>query len=399
MNLIYILLIIIFIYYLYLIKSINTIESFYTFYLPFYNKNVNKKIRNLKQSKYNYFKDIFNYETLKIGYTSKSYDYIRLLSSLLLENTDIIKINLINYEHDYNMIRDLNSNKINLASCSSVLTNFFYQERMNDDTRGNLDLLYICNTIKTYLFFIIKKELGIENFKDIVNRLRIGITSEKSTEYRTFKLISNLLNLKENVDYVLVIKKNNNEIYDSLINNDVQLGIISTTFPNKQLNTFFIDNFIGNFIFLSFDNLESNLLNHNNYLEFNSIDLNNIPTFLPKLMNNKYYHRFNPDFKVFRYNNYLLTNIKNDNKTIIELMNILGNNFILFNKMVEFKYNKMSKYTIGFLKENVPIRPANYVKKYLYNNGFYTNTNNKNCKYLVGFSNCNPESLELNGFI
>lgn len=128
MNLIYILLIIIFIYYLYLIKSINTIESFYTFYLPFYNKNVNKKIRNLKQSKYNYFKDIFNYETLKIGYTSKSYDYIRLLSSLLLENTDIIKINLINYEHDYNMIRDLNSNKINLASCSSVLTNFFIKK-------------------------------------------------------------------------------------------------------------------------------------------------------------------------------------------------------------------------------------------------------------------------------
>ena len=59
----------------------------------------------------------------------------------------------------------------------------------------------------------------------------------------------------------------------------------------------------------------------------------------------------------------------------------------------------MSKYTIGFLKENIPILPANYVKKYLYKNGFYTNTNNKNCKYLVGYENCNPKSLELNGFI
>ena len=43
----------------------------------------------------------------------------------------------------------------------------------------------------------------------------------------------------------------------------------------------------------------------------------------------------------------------------------------------------MSKYTIGFLKENVPIRPANYARKYLYDNGFYTNTDNKNCKFFT----------------
>ena len=84
MNLIYILLIIIFIYYLYLIKSSNTIENFYTFYLPFYHKSVNEKIQNLSKSKYNYFKNIFDYKIFKVGFTSKSYNYIRLLSSLLI---------------------------------------------------------------------------------------------------------------------------------------------------------------------------------------------------------------------------------------------------------------------------------------------------------------------------
>ena len=399
MNLIYVLLIIILIYYLYLIKSSNTIENFYTFYLPFYHKNVNEKIINLSKSKYNYFKNIFNYEILKVGFTLKSYNYIRLLSSLLLEKKNLIKINLIKYESDVDMIKDLNNNNIHLASCSSILTNDFYQKKLNDSIKRDLNLLYICNTFKTYLFFITKKELGIENFKNITNRLKIGIQNEKSSEYKTFEIISNLLNLRKNIDYVLVIMKNNNQIYKSLINNEIKLGIISTTFPNKQLNNFFLDNFKENFIFLSIDNLSLNIFTQNHFLEFSLIDLNNIQSFLPKIINNKYYHRFNPDFKIFSYNNYLLTNKENDNSKIVKLLNILQKNTSLFNKMPEFKYNKMSKYTIGFLKENIPIRPANYTKKYLYNNGFYTNTNNKNCKYFVGFNNCNEESLKLNGFI
>jgi hypothetical protein len=399
MNLIYILLIIIFVFYLYLIKSVKTIENFYTFYLPFYNKNVNEKIQKLQQHKYNYFKYIFNYKTFKIGYTLESYNYIKLLSSLILEKTNLIKIELINYEHDYNLIKDLNNNKINLASCSSVLTNLFYQERINDSIKKDLDLLYICNTFKTYLFFIIKKELGIENFKNVTNKLRIGVLSINSSEYKSFKIIASFLKLRKNIDYVLVFKKNNNEIYDSLLSDNIQMGIIASVFPSKQLNTFFIDNYKENFIFLSIDNLATNIFKQNAYIEYESIDLNNIPSFLPKLINNTYYQRFNPDFKVFYYNNYLLTNNQNDNKSIIQILNIIRNNIVLFNKMPEFKYNKMSKYTIGFLKENVPIRPANYARKYLYDNGFYTNTDNKNCKFFVGYDNCNSESLKLNGFI
>ena len=249
MNLIYILLIIIFVFYLYLIKSIKTIENFYTFYLPFYHKSVNEKIQKLEQYKYNYFKDVFNYKILKIGYVSNCYNYIKLLTSLILEKTNLIKIDLINYEHDYNLIKDLNNNKINLASCSSVLTNLFYQEKINDSIKKDLNLLYICNTFKTYLFFIIKKELGIENFKNVTNKLRIGILSINSSEYRSFEIIASFLKLRKNIDYVLVFKKNNNEIYDSLLSNNVQMGIISSTFPSKQLNTFFIDNYKENFIF------------------------------------------------------------------------------------------------------------------------------------------------------
>jgi TRAP-type uncharacterized transport system substrate-binding protein len=400
MNNIYIFLfIIVIIFYIYLIlnNKKNITEGFYTFYLPFYDNHVNNSIKKLQQYNQPYFKDIFDYNTFKIGYTINFNNidvYIKLLSKLIMEKSNKIKIELSQYTSNLDMINSLNKNQIALANVSAIITNNLYE-----NNQKNLNIRYICNTFKMYIFIIVKKSIGIETFSSIKNKTKIGITNIKSNCYQTFIKLINFLNLKENIDFIFIFKNNNTEILDAINNDKIDIAIVESTFPSNSLNLFFTENYSQNYILLPIDTISNKIYEENIYLDQSIIDLNDIPTFLPKKINNKYYHQFNPDFNILSVQYYLLTNQENDNKIVYQIMNILKKNFPLFNNLPEFKYNILSKFSVGFYNKIIPIQESNFAIKYRYDNGFYTNTNSEICKYYVGYNNCNEESLKNYSYI
>ena len=403
-----IIIILMIIFYIYLImRNRKQIEGFYTFYLPFYHGELNDNIIKLKQHNKPYFDNIFNYNTLKIGYevnnitlyNEKPDKYTELLSKLIMEKTNRIKIELIKYNTSLDLINALNENKVGMINSSSIAINNYYQKKVGDTISNNMNILYICNSYKLYLFMIIRKDKGIERLSSIKNKMKVGITNTKSSSYQTFSRLAQFTKLKEGVDFIYVFKSNNEDVLNALNNNEIDLAVFKTTFPSYSLSMFFTNNHMKNYILLPIDDISNKIYQENSFLNKSIIDLNDILTFLPKSINGIYYHRFKPDFNILSIQYYLLTNKQHDNKIISQTMNILKNNYVLFNKLPEFKYNKLSRFSVGFGDEKKPLCQSNSSKKFLYEKGFYTNTNNENCKYFVGYNNCNKESLKNYGFI
>ena len=398
-----ILLIIIISFYLYLyFKSTGTIENFYTFYLPFYKKDVNKKIINMKQYKKPFFRNVFKNNIIKMGYlrnVKKEKHFMSLLSKLILSNSQYFNLELIEYDNNKNLINALNNNEVHYANCSSVSVNKFYEDKQNNVLKNENRILYICNTYLNYIYLIVKKKTQIENIKSIGGKTKIGLKSKKSDTYILIKYILGFEKMVEGIDYVFVFNNSRKKLYKMINNDEIDILCLRDIYPSIDINTFIANNFLENYILIPVNDILSTIYEQNIFLRNKVVDLNEIPTFLPRSINNQYYYQYNRDFNMFGTEYYLLTNIYNDNDFIKDIMRIITDNISLFNKLDEYKYDKLSKYSVGFHTNIIFLQFANKAKEYLYENGFFTETDNQNCKYLIGYERCTPQILADNGLL
>lgn len=394
-------LLIIFLVILFFYKKNNNelIENFYTFYLPFYKPKINQKINLMKNYNKPYFKDIFNKKILKIGIIKrKNNEFEKLLVSLLIANSKNFNFELIYFNSSDELLNALNRNLIHYANASSLYLNTLNEKNMNNEKKNDDNILFICNTYKLYTFIISKKKKGIENLRDIIRNKKIGMKSKQSD---TYILSKKTLNFTENIegnDYSLYFNENIDVLFNKLNNDEIDILFYSDIYPSKRLNDFISNNQDKEYILFPIDNISNNFFKKNININKSIIDLNDIDTFLPKTINNVYYYKYRPDFNLFNVQYYLLTNKFNDNKSVMDIINIIKNNINLFNKLEEFKYNKISKYSFAYNKFD-DIQFSNNAVKYYYDKGYFTNTNNEACKYFVGMKKCNEESLLNNGFI
>lgn len=202
----------------------------------------------------------------------------------------------------------------------------------------------------------------------------------------------------EEKDYTIYFNENIDILFNKLNNDEIDILFYSDIYPSQKVNDFISNNKDEEYILIPINNLSNIFFKKNIDINKSIIDLNDIDTFLPKIIDNVYYYKYRPDFNLFRIQYYLLTNKFNDNEFVMDIINIIKNNITLFNKLNEFKYNKISKNSFAYNKID-DIQFSNYAVKYYYDNGYFTNTNNELCKYFVGVKKCDEETLLNNGFI
>lgn len=394
-------LLIIFLVILFFYKKNNNelIENFYTFYLPFYKPKINEKINLIKNYNQPYFKDIFKYKVIKIGLIKReNNEFEKLLVSLLIANSKNFNFELIYFNSNDELINALNNNIINYANISSLYLNTLNKKNMNNDKKNDDNILFICNTYNLYTFIISKKENGIENLRDIISNIKIGMKSKKSDTYILSKKILDFTENIEGKDYSIYFNENIDILFNKLKNDEIDILFYSDIYPSQKVNDFISNNQDEEYILFPINNLSNDFFKKNININKLNVDLNDIDTFLPKTISNVYYYKYKPDFYLFTIQYYLLTNKFNDNKLVMDIINIIKNNITLFNKLKEFKYNKINKYSFAYNKIN-DIQFSNNAVKYYYDNGYFTNTNNELCKYFVGVKKCNEETLLNNSFI
>lgn len=394
-------LLIIFLVILFFYKKNNNelIENFYTFYLPFYKPKINEKINLINNYNEPYFKNFFNNNVLKIGLIKrKNNEFEKLLVSLLIANSKNFNFELIYFNSSGELLNALNKNLIHYANASSLYLNILNETNMNNDKKNDDNMLFICNTYNLYTFIISKKKNGIENLRDIIGNKKIGMKSKKSDTYILSKKIMEFTDNIEEKDYTIYFNENIDILFNKLNNDEIDILFYSDIYPSQKVNDFISNNQDEEYILFPINNLSNNFFKKNIDINKSIIDLNDIDTFLPKIIDNIYYYKYRPDFNLFRIQYYLLTNKFNDNEFVMDIINIIKNNITLFNKLNEFKYDKISKYSFAYNKID-DIKFSNYAVKYYYDNGYFTNTNNELCKYFVGVKKCDEKTLLNNGFI
>ena len=396
-NLIILFIIIIFIFYFINKRIIIQKENYLTYYLPFYSTDsnlLNKFYREHNYSK-NYFKKKFNYEVIKFGSDKESHEFNLLLSKIIVDKTFSYSISSISYNNNLKLINDLYNNKINLAIITIMLINYY-----NLKYNINLDNLYvITNLNKIYILILTKLKYKIFRIDQIPYKTKIGILIENNSMY--FYIDTFLKDLKYNKgDIEIIIYNNLNELHNAFIKDEIEIIIYIDNLPNDKLNQLIDFNFERDIILLPFkinSKLQEEFLMENTFLSKDIFNLNEITaTYLPKKFDNYYYLIYRPDFSILSLSQYLITNNKISDSNINNISKLFLRNVKTLNNMLnkEYKIDKIGP-RIN-INKYLKYHPA--TMKIFKENGYITNVNNYNCKYLVGVKECTEKTLEDNGF-
>ena len=402
--------IIIFLIYRYFFFFKKKQEHFYTYFNPF-TSNINNKFDLLYNTKYyrtNYYKKkyIFKYLTFAMASTDIYISYKKTkengltffsyLTSILLMDSNIINIQTLNYKKINNLIIDINRNLINFGLVSAPIL----AEVMLDYSESNTSLFkgtnlrFLFNTNKQYLLIVTKKINNISSVRDVTNKYKIGIDYIGSSDYKITKQILNAFNKIENVDYILSYYNDNYNLLNNLTIGNADIIFMTISFPSKSLTEYLDLNFTKNFMILSLDDLNfKKFFNQFYYYQKAYIDLNKVSDiYLPVKINNRVYSRFNPYLLTISYFNIFVTNKFIDKKIVKEITTVFFNNIPKFNKLIEFKENKLMKNSCASLN-NVQLLLHPGAEEFYINRGYITYTNNPNCKYFIGRMPCNKETL------
>ena len=396
-NLIVLFIIIIFIFYTINKNLIIHKENYLTYYLPFYNIDSNLLNNFYREHNYskNFFKKKFDYEVIKLGSSSYSYEFNVLFSKIVADKTMSYSITSIKYNNELKLISDLYNNKINLAIASIILINYF-----NIEYKVNLDNLYvISNLYKSYIIILTKLKYNIFRVDEIPYKTKIGVLNESNVIF--FYIHKFLKDLKYNKDDIDIIVYNSlDDLYNAFKKDEIKVIIYIDSLPNDNLNELINFNFERDIILLPFiisKRLEEEFLIKNSFLIKDTFNLNSITAaYLPKKFDNYYYFIYRPDFPILSLQDFLITNnkISDDNInniTTLFLKNIKSINYMLNNKY-QLTYIGPRVHINKYLKYH-PTTMKNF-EKY----GFITNENNDNCKYFVDVKECTKKTLKNNGF-
>jgi len=368
-------------------------EHYLTFYLPFYNPNLNN-ITNFylnDDNNKNYLKKKFNYDPLYITSTQSNSDFVKVILSNFISNSNLMNAKYIMNDNELESIENLNNNIINL-SINNITNLNYYSQILNKDI-DNIKL--VTNLYKEYIYFITKNKYNVQFISNILLSFKIGIINNPDSMFFYYKILLKTLSLKENQDYHPVFYKNQKELFSAFVKDECNLIIFFDTFPSKSLSNLIDTNVGEQIILLPFKiNNEDVFLKKNYFIQSDYIDLNKLSkSYLPKKFSDFTYTKFRPFFKCCYIKKILLTNNDANEKYVYNLIKFLYETYRELN--IDHEEYKIDSIDID-TKTTQIIHYHPSVLKYFKEKGYITFNDNPNCGILTGKMECNNKNLANN---
>ena len=390
-----------FIIYIFLVKynRPRVIENYYTYFKPFYNNKLNKISNFYRKKEYNlnHFQKKFNFNPIILGFTKKNMNiynnhasdnkFISFITKLLIANSHMMLLKSRLFQNESELCKNINNRMVDIGHVAAPIISNAIIGRHSDIFNYSLtNLRFIMKTNKETLLVISNK---IDNINDISSSTRIGIDYHGSCSSIITHDILNEISKNHSNDFNIKYFANNNNTLAALANNNVDIIFITIIFPSSGLTHFFDTNYTMDIKILPIhDTLNKIFFKKYYYYETDYIDLNLVSkTYLPKKVDNKYYHPFKPLLKTISYHNYLICHKFLETKYSFEIINIIFNNLHLINNLDEFKENKLIKGDVAS-SSNITLIYSNGSYKFFKERGYVTNNRDPLCKYLVGVKQC-----------
>lgn len=372
-------------------------EHYLTYFLPFYDKEVTDLANFYKNNEdnTNNFKKRFSYDVVTYGIIKGDYTFARIILSTYISNSYLYKVDTISYDDRTSCLDDLVDNKINF-NLNNFSTLIFYSEKLKKNI-NNLRL--VTSLYNIYLYFITKKKYNILSLNEIKIGCKIGIIDIDESYTAYYKKILHDMGYEE-TDYNIIPYNNFTNLINGFLKDECEFMIIKDIYPNNNIKNFIDNNIDQDIILLPFELAKEKLfLKKNSEIFVDNIDLNEISeSYLPKKFGNFEYTEFRPSFKMCYNHKILLTNDQTDPIHTYSIIKFLYENWKNINNNLTEKGYKIS----GIDIDNINLNYLDYhpgVLKYFNEIGLITNTDNDNCKYLIGRMPCNKKNLERNNLI
>ena len=260
------------------------------------------------------------------------------------------------------------------------------------------NIRFIATIHKLTYLMITKKKNNIKNITFINNKKRIGLDFKDSVTDIITKKLFQFNDLKNNVDYKIKYFNSNIDILNKLINDEIDIAIITNIFPDKNLTSIFNNNFVDPLTLIPLENFNLDLfLKKEPLLQTDYIDLNEISDlFLPTYINDNYYQQFKPNFRTITCYFNLYTNDKTDEKLVSKMIDLLFTYKNVINEKLGQQTININKFT-DFYSNNTLL--SNSTTKFLKEKGLINQIDNPNCKYLIGKMPCTIKNLKKNNLL
>lgn len=373
----------------------NIKENYLTYFLPYYdNKNSDLAVfYNNKENNLNYFKKKFDYNILKIGTSTEEKFFIKTLISNYISNSYLINSEIIYYQDKILALDDLQENKINFLIYEYSTINYY-----TNKLKKNIDKLRLITTLyREYIYLFTKKIYNLFSINDIPPNVIIGIIKDKDNIFIYYNTFFKNLGFIENIDYKVIFYEDMQSLFYGLYNDKCNMIIMSTIFPNKNIENI-LNNLPNNdIILLPFDVLNEELfLKKQPIINIDYIDLNYLSSsYLPKKFGKYEYTKNRPTIKICYINKILLTNIYTDPKRTYAFIKYYYENYRIINNNLDQKGYKIYNISINNYK-TIFLEYHKGVLDFFKDKGYITNNNNQNCRYLIGTSQCTDNTLKNN---
>lgn len=365
-----------------MIKYIIILLSIIVIYLKFTNvKTENFTVYSLDNENINYYKKQYIYEKVDIGYPEiPDRKTMKKLADkfgrALVKNTNLLKVRI----QEYNNIKKMLTKLVNRTSFRNTDLDFII---IDDITINNIffklfkkndfsKIRFVSAIDQEYIFPIVNK---VNRIDKIINVKSIGVLDSFKNQY-VISDITNMINLTNNTNVKIVKAKTKKELIEKLNNFEIDLFLYIDRFPNEFIKNIFLNNSNLGIIETGFDNeIVKNVFG---YYKRTVFDLNQIPNYLPRKINDQIYTRFKPNILLYQFNISVYTNYKVNPDVVYTMKKYLHDE--TNNKTFE------SDFSFYFLNHNA-------VNKFLKEKHIITNSNNPNCAYIK--NDCTPDMLKV----
>lgn len=365
-----------------MIKYIIILLIILVIYLKFTNiKTENFTVYSLDNENINYYKKQYIYEKVDIGYpeipdrkTMKT--LAEQFGRTLVKKTNLLKVRIKDYNNLKEMLVKLvNRTKFRNTDLDFIIIDdvtinniFFKLFKKNDFSK----IRFVSAIDQEYIFPIVNKVNKIDKVTEVKS---IGILDTFKNQY-VINDITNIINLTNNRKVKIVKAKTKDELIKKINNFEIDLFLYIDRFPNEFIKNIFLNNSNLGIIETGFDNeIVKNVLG---YYKRTVFDLNQIPNYLPRKINNQIYTRFKPNILLYQFNISVYTNYKVNPDVVYTMKKYLHD---------ETENNTFkSNFSFYFLNHKA-------VNKFLKEKHIITNSNNPNCAYIK--NDCTPDMLKV----
>ena len=338
-------------------------------------------VYSLNNENINYYKKQYIYETVDIGYPEipdrKTMDKLaNQFGKALIKNTNLLKVRI----QEYTNIKDLLKRLVNKTAFKNkdldfiiiddiTINNIFFKLFKKDDFSK---IRFVSAIDKEFIFPIVNKVKRIDKIIDVNS---IGVLSSFKNNYVIQDYVD-LIKLTENRDIKIVKANSKDELIKKLNNLEIDLVLYIDRYPNEFINNVFYENPNLALIESGFDN--NFMRNVYGYYNRTVFDLNKIPNYLPRKVNDQIYTRFKPNILLYQFNISVYTNQIVDPKIVYTMKKYLHEE--TDNKTI------FSDFSFYFLNHKA-------VNKYLEEEHVITTSKDPNCAFIK--NKCSPEMLKV----